>query len=268
MVEYKFGTLGREVRSRIEDNLDCKIIITSYSSTPGLGKTTLAIKMAREWDWHDWAAEEKAYMTYEPFHEAYMSQPPGTVLLFDEVENEADARRGNSAENVGLSQLLATQRVRNIISIYTLPAVSMLDKRIMELADYWINVGVGFQKGVAYPHRLDVNDYSWVGGRVQITPKRLGADEVIEFRDLPEDDPDKGYLDGLKDEQNHIESSFVPESEVEERVEKEREKAMREKRDEIICGLVQHPELKISTTKLADTDGIDITQQRVAQIVK
>lgn len=263
---YPFGSLGREVQQRIDNNLDCKIILTSYSSTPGLGKTTLAIQMARQWDSHGWVPEEKAFMDYHGFHNAYMSNPPGTAIIFDEVENEADARRSNSSENVELSQLLATQRVRNIISIYTLPAVSMLDKRIMELADYWVNVGVSFQKGVAYPHRLQVNDYSWVKGRISVTPQRMGDDEIIRFNDLPDDDPGKTYLDDLKGEEEHLESEHVPLSEVEARVEKEREDAQRQKRNQIIKGLYNHAELDISTYKIADTDGIDVQQQRVSQI--
>lgn len=263
---YPFGSLGREVQQRIKKNLDCKIILTSYSSTPGLGKTTLAIQMARQWDYHDWNPEDKAFMDYHGFHNAYMSEPPGTALIFDEVENEADARRSNSAENVQLSQLLATQRVRNIISIYTLPAVSMLDKRIMELADYWVNVGVSYQKGVAYPHRLQVNDYSWVKGRIEVSPSRMGDDEIIRFNDLPDDDPAKNYLDDLKAQEDHLESEHVPLSEVKQRIQKEREDAAREKRNEIIRGLSDHPELEISTYKIADTDGIDVQQQRVSQI--
>lgn len=266
MAGYPFGSLGREVQQRIKNNLDCKIILTSYSSTPGLGKTTLAIQMAREWDSHGWYPEDKAFMDYHGFHNAYMSEPPGTALIFDEVENEADARRSNSAENVQLSQLLATQRVRNIISIYTLPAVSMLDKRIMELADYWVNVGVSYQKGVAYPHRLQVNDYSWVKGRIEVSPSRMGDDEIIRFNDLPDDDPAKTYLDELKDEEEHLESEHVPLSEVKQRIEKEREEAKREKRDQIINGLLNHEDLNISTYKLANTDGIDISRQRVTQV--
>lgn len=266
MSQYPFGTLGKEVLGRVDDNLDCKIVVTSYSSTPGLGKTTLAIQMARQWDRHGWSAEEKSFMQYEGFYNKYMDAPPGTVLLFDEVENEADARRANSGKNVGLSQLLATQRVRNIISIYTLPAVSMLDKRIMELADYWINVGVSYQKGVAYPHRLQVNDYSWVSGGTQVTPRRLGDDEIIRFNDLPDDDPDKTFLDELKDEQNHLESEYIPESEADRRVKKAEKQARRDYRDDVIQCLYNDDELDLSSYDIAELDVIDLSQQRVSQI--
>lgn len=266
MANYPFGTLGKQVQRRIDNNLDAKIVITSYSSTPGLGKTTLAIKMAREWDRHGWAAEDKSFMTYERFHNAYMEEPPGSVLLFDEVENEADARRSMSDKNVGLSKLLATQRVRNIISIYTLPAVSMLDKRVMELADFWINVGINYQKGIAYPHQLWVNDYSWTQGSVSVTPQRLGDNEILTWEDVEPGDPDKAYLDSLKGEQNHLESKHIPESEVEAKIEKAEEQARRELRDTIITGLDTHEELNISHQKIADCEGIDVSRQRVQQI--
>lgn len=264
---YPFGTLGKQVQNRVDNNLDCKIVVTSYSSTPGLGKTTMAIRMARQWDRHGWDPEEKAHMQMQEFYNSYMSEPPGSVLLFDEVENEADARRANSNKNVGLTQLLATQRVRNIISIYTLPAVSMLDKRVMELADYWINVGINMQKGVAYPHKLQVNDYSWVEGRIQVTPQRLGNDEIITFNDLPDDDPAKGYLDDLKGEQEHLESEYVEASEVERRVEKAEEAAKKEKRDAALGELYGWDEHDITQSQLAELDFVDLTQASVQRIV-
>lgn len=271
MSQYPFGELGRQVQNRIQNNLDCKIVVTSYSSTPGLGKTTLSILMARCWDDHGWSAEQKAFMSYQNFYNSYMNEPPGSVLLFDEVENEADSRRSNSSENVGLSQLLATQRVRNIISIYTLPAVSMLDKRIMELADYWINVGPAMQKGKAHPYRLFVNDFSWASsGGTDITPSRItdefGNKQTITWSDLPEDDPDKAYLDDLKDEQEHLESEYVPESEVEKRVNRAVKDAKRDVRDEIIRGVYNHEEADVSTHVLSDVDAIDLSQQRISQI--
>lgn len=262
-----FGTLGSEVRKAIEDNYDCKIIITSHNSKPGLGKTTLAILMARAWDPHGWSAEEKAFMDAHEFHNAYMEEPKGSVLLFDEIENEADARRAVSSKNVELSQMLATQRFRNIISLYTLPAVSMLDSRMMELADYWINV---MKRGVAHPYKIYVNDFTGEVTRQRIGQVERGTDgETIMWRDIEEGDPahaDKEYLDQLKRDHVHLEREYVPQSEVEKQVQKEREEAKRERRDTIIRSLMNGDHADIGASTLAETDGIDVSRPRVHQI--
>lgn len=263
-----FGTLGREIQDAIADDFDAKIIITSHNSKPGLGKTTLAILMARAWDPHGWAAKDKAFMNAHRFHNAYMEEPEGTVLLFDEIENEADKRRAVSSKNVELSQMLATQRFRNIVSIYTLPTVSMLDSRMMELADYWINV---MKRGVAHPYKIFVNDFngnvtrSWIGQE-----EKGGQGEVIQWQDITEDHPaysDKEYLDQLKRDHAHIEREHVPLSEVKKREQKEREKAARERRDEIICGLMSNPDADVDAGTIATLPGVDVSRPRVHQIV-
>lgn len=271
MAQYEvrdgFGILGDEVRSMVDKNLDCKIVLTSYNSKPGLGKTTLAILMARAWDQHGWTAKEKGFVTYEKFANAYMESPPGTVLLFDEVENEADKRRANSVENVGLSQMLATQRARNIISIYTLPAISMLDSRVMELADYWVNVGIGERKGVAFPYKLRVNDFSWVQrGKSTVYPQRLGNEFTIKWEDLPDNDKDKAYLDDKKPDLNSVDREYIPISKVKSREEKAAAQAERDRRDEIINGLFGCDRVDVSTHDLAEVQGIDLSQQRISQI--
>lgn len=262
--QYPFGTLGQEIRERIADDYDAKIIVTSHNSQPGLGKTTLAILMARAWDPHGWSAEDKAFMNAHEFHNAYMEEPEGTVLLFDEIENEADARRAVSSKNVELSQMLATQRFRNIVSIYTLPAVSMLDSRIMELADYWINV---MDRGRAHPHKIYVNDYSgevyrkWIG---QADPGTEG--EIITWSDLPDDSTDKEYLDDLKRQHAHLEREYVPQSEVHQQIDKAVEDAKREKRDTAICELYETVD-GLSQSDLASMDWVGVSQPTVQRIL-
>lgn len=262
-----FGTVGREVEESIEDDYDVKILITSHNSKPGLGKTTLAIQMAHAWDPHGWTAEDKAFMNANQFHNSYMEEPPGSVLLFDEIENEADNRRAMSGKNVELSQMLATQRFRNIVSIYTLPTVSMLDSRMLELSDYWINV---MKRGTAHPHKIYINDYSGKVYRVWIgKPEDGGEGERIHWEE-PERGTqpyrDKQYLDRMKEDHAHIEREHVPISEVKKREEKAREKAAMERRDEIIRGIMANPEIEIDPGTISDLPGVDVSRPRVHQI--
>jgi hypothetical protein len=260
-----FGTVGEEIKQAIRDDFDAKIIITSHNSKPGLGKTTLAIQMAHAWDPHGWTAEEKAFMNAHEFHNAYMNEPKGSVLLFDEIENEADSRRAMSGKNVNLTQMLATQRFRNIVSIYTLPTVSMLDNRMMEMADYWINV---MRRGAAHPYKIYVNDFTGNVSRKWIGQPESGADgETIHWEE-PERGTqpyrDKQYLDQMKKDHAHIEREHVPASEVEKRVEKAREKAQRERRDEIIQSIMANDYM--SAGDLAEVSGVDVSRPRVHQI--
>lgn len=262
MPEYPFGTLGKEVRRDIADNYDCKIIITSHNSKPGLGKTTLAVLMARAWQ-EGWTAEENAFMNAYRFHNRYQNADPGTVLLFDEVENEADNRRSNAAKNVELSQMLATDRYRNLVSIFTLPTVSMLDNRIMELSDYWINV---MTRGKAHPHKIYVNDYNGNVSRKWIGQEEIGGTgEVITWNDVPDDDPDKEYLDQLKRKHNHLEEEYVPRTEVDEIIEKKEESAKKELRDKAMREVYHETEL--SQNDLASLEFVDLNQSTVQRIV-
>jgi len=172
-----FGTLGHEVKRDVHQrDLDAKIIITSHNSRPGLGKTTLAIKMARDFDKNGWNADEKAFMSAHEYHNAYEDLPSGSALVFDEIEGEADSRRAMSEKNVELSQAWAQNRYRNMITICTLPSVSMLDNRMLEMSDYWINV---MGRGTAHPYRVLVNDFSG-----KVIRKRLDDDAVISIRTL------------------------------------------------------------------------------------
>lgn len=264
--QYPFGTLGKEIRKRIRNDYDAKIIVTSHNSQPGLGKTTFAIRAAHAWDPHGWSAEQKAFMNAHAFHNKYMDAPPGSVLLFDEVENEADARRSVSTKNVELSQMLATQRFRNIVSIYTLPAVSMLDSRIMELADYWVNV---MKRGVAHPYKIYVNDFTgnvtrkWIGQQDQ-----GGNGEMIMWDDVERGEQaysDKEYLDELKKQHSHLEREYVPQSEVEDKLEKAIEDAKRDKRDAMIHDIYE--QWDVSQSDIAALESVGVSQPTVQKIL-
>lgn len=254
-----FGTLGHEVKRDVyERDLDAKIIITSHNSRPGLSKTTLSIKMARDFDSHGWSAEQKGFMDAHQYHNAYESEEPGSVLLFDEIEGEADSRRAMSNKNVELSQAWAQNRYRNMITICTLPSVSMLDNRMLELSDYWINV---IDRGVAHPYRILVNDFTG-----KVIRQRIDEDGVIRYTDLPDGDEDYEYLKAEKhSRRTSVNDRYIDEAEHEETVEKAEESARMESRNEWLKCLAQETDL--STYNIADLDPVEISRQRVQQII-
>ena len=258
-IDYPFGKLGYEIRNAIKKDLDAKIIITSHNSKPGLSKTTLAIQMARAWDPHGWTADEKAFMDLYEYKDFYMNGKPGSVLVFDEIEGEADSRRAMSHKNVDLSQAWAQLRYRNMVSICTLPSVSMLDNRLLEMSDYWINV---LDRGIAAPHKVSVNDYTG-----EVWRQQMGAEgnAIIRYGDLPDDDADYNLLKQMKDERNRTaENEWIRRSEADEEIEKAVEKARREVRNDFIRTIYDITDL--TQQEISELDPVDISRHTVSDI--
>jgi hypothetical protein len=250
--------LGYEVQNAIEKDLDAKILITSHNSKPGLSKTTLALQMARQWDPHGWNADDKAFMDVFEYRDAYLNEEPGSVLLFDEIEDAADNRRGNSKENVELSQAWAQLRYRNMVTICTLPTVTMLDKRMIEMSDYWINV---IWRGVAHPYNIYVNDFDGSISRVRMGPEN---NAVLKYPDVPDGDEDYETLTQMKRQNVEIDRRYIKQDEHDSIVEREREKAQTAKRDEIIQSLAEQTDLRHAD--IGSLDGVDVSRQRIGQI--
>lgn len=258
-LKQPFGTLGHEVKRDVHRrNLDAKLIVTSHNSRPGLGKTTLAIQMARDFDRHGWSAEQKGFMDAHKYHNAYDDQPAGSALVFDEVEGEADSRRSMSTKNVELSQAWAQNRYRNMITICTLPSVSMLDKRMLEMSDYWINV---IDRGTAHPYRVLVNDFNG-----NIIRQRMDEDAVITYPDLPDKDSDKKWFDEEKHERRtSIEKQYFEEEELEQRLEEKEEKVRMQLRNEWVETLSEETDMSIRS--IADLSIIEVSRPRLHQIL-
>lgn len=258
--ESDFGHLGNVARDRLQRDRDIKIIIIGEDSQTGIGKTTLAILLCRYIGQHDWQADEKAFIDVQKYLNAFLDYPKGCAFLLDEIEHGADSRRATSTENVELSQGWAKLRARNMATIATLPSTDMLDPRMTMLADFIVIVR---RRGVAQPYKIKVNDFS---GKVQYKP--FPGDEHIKFSDLPDGDNDKQYLDKIKDEAVRGESlERITMREHERRQEKAIEQAKSEKRNELIKSFYHRFE-DISQYDIADLDAIDISRDRVGQIVR
>lgn len=255
-----FGTLGRIAKDKLSSDNDIKVIIQGANSQTGIGKTTLAIHLCRFID-DDWKAEEKAFIDVQKYLNAFLDYSKGSALLLDEIEHGADSRRASSHENVNLSQGWAKLRARNMATVATLPSTSMLDKRMLELADYWILVK---KRGIAQPYHIEVNDF-----RPKRMPQRkpFQGDEHIRFADLPDKDPDKKYLDQIKDKAvRGDELEQIPKPEHDRKIEQAKSDAKEDRRNELIRDVYHKTEL--SQYDIADLDSIDISRDRVGQIVR
>lgn len=256
----EFGQMGMDAKQKLRNDNDIKIIIIGRNSQTGIGKTTLAIQLCRFIDEHGWSAEEKSFVNTQRYIEAHLDKKQGSCLLFDEIEGAADNRRAMSNENVDLSQAWAKMRARNIATVTTLPTTSMLDKRLLEMADYQVIVK---RRGVAQPYQIRVNDF-----QPSKLPQRkpLAGDEHIQFDDLASDDPDKKYLDERKDElQRSDESQWMRKKEHQKELEKQEKELRKELRNEYIKTVYENTDL--STVDLAEADWVDVSQSQVSRIL-
>jgi predicted XRE-type DNA-binding protein len=250
------SVLGSFFNYRLNNNRDAKVIITSRSSSTGLGKTTLAILLCKYVDRNGWDAENKSMLDVNEYINRYLDTKEGSALLLDEIEHGADNRRAMSHANVNLSKAWATLRYRNVVTFSTLPTINMLDSRMMELADLWINV---MSRGVAMPHFIWINDYTGELRRVPARHPETGELELLTWKPI-DDDEDFKILEKKKDK-----SVFgkTQKSYTHDEVKKAKEKAARQKRNELIETLYEKTNL--SQRDIGELVGLK--QQAVSQII-
>lgn len=187
-VSRKNHPLERMYRNRRENERMMNVIITARDSQTGTGKTTLAVDMAKRWDENGWSAD-KATLDPSEYRDMYHQVDPGAVLILDEAEQAADNRRSMSDQNLTLSHLWATMRFKQVSSIITLPTVTMLDKRLKELADVRIHVR---ERGFAKVYKVKVEDT----GEHRVFEKHI----CNQLWDSMDDDPDYQELSRKKAE--------------------------------------------------------------------
>lgn len=250
----KGSVLGSLLIHRLKNDRDVKVIITSKGSTTGLGKTTLAILIAkwieeymtdREWD-----IEQRGFINVQEYIQKYKNVKQFSALVIDELEYGADSRRAMAQDNVDLSHAWAQLRYRNIVSLATLPSTSMLDKRMMELADVWINV---VQRGKALPFYIWVNDFTGKVNRKFMEHPRTGANEIITWPDISSTQ-EYNYMSKLKD-QNVRTGESAQMYDIEE-VNKRVKEGKKEIRNELIREFYHSEHTNISQAKLGKIAGL------------
>lgn len=190
---------------RYQKGRDLKVIITSRNSETGTGKTTLAFWLADQWHQlfapDQWCADKHATLDIYDYLEKYRNLPKGSVLILDEAE-ELDARRSMASKNVDFSHYWMKMRVRQVMTILTLPSTTALDSRIEELADVWIEVQ---RRGKALVHDIRVNSYSksvqtWKAHNIQ-WPNVAEHPEMEALDSLKQDDLDQDIKKKEKEEE-------------------------------------------------------------------
>lgn len=205
--------LHQQFLERMEDERDLKIIITATDAQTGVGKSTLAFSLAATWHpiytGEQWTADDGATYDVGEFLERYTQLPSGSVLLMEEAE-QLDARRSMAGDNVNFSHYWMAMRVRQVVSILTLPSTTALDKRLWELADVWINVK---RRGRAEIHECRINDYEQQLWNEPVDtlewPDTSSHEEMQKLDRLKEEKIDRGLSDVASEEEEEVDPDEV-----------------------------------------------------------
>jgi hypothetical protein len=248
------GPWFREIAQRKQEGRDAKCLVTAKDGQTGIGKTNFCDFAAYVTDTTP-GGFAPAKTTIDPFEflDFYSHLPAGSAAVMEEGE-QFDARRSNSNKNVDAAEKWQMARVRQIVAFINLPSPSEIDSRFERLADYWINVE---ERGFARIYKK----------RIHPTKRKLYYETLQTIR-WPNMDGSESFkhMDRLKDDRldENNQSSWVRESEVQDRVEKARKEARQKERNKWIASAYQHPAL--SGKDVAQFPACDVSRGRVSQI--
>lgn len=178
-----------------------RIIIDSEDACTGVGKTSLAVAVARlcakAFGWE--LTTDDLTLSGEEYLERWREHPDASqpsVLVLDELAGAGagDARRAMASKNVNLGRSWQLMRKKRIVTVTTLPHWSDADKRMRRFADYrlWcLRRPIGYFR----PYRVGA---TYDDGN----PQTRGYDDVdrVPFPNVAaNDDPLYEYLTAEKD---------------------------------------------------------------------
>lgn len=247
----------------VRERRDLIIILDDYYGRRGTGKTIASIDLGDGMDQTDegivW---EKASLEPEEIRNAYASQPKRSGLILDEGEVGASNRQSMTKTNQALREIMSMGRVEEKYVVVNTPIKGFIDKDILKLADVWITM---VRKGLGLVHFLEWEPYS----ERLLTP----AKQWIEFDDVPKNTEAREVYNRLTREkrkriQGEDGQEFVPKSEHREALQKARQDTRLETRDEIVRGIMQHPEIEeTAVSQRMVGEAIGVSQTTVSNIL-
>lgn len=252
--------LTRLHRKRIAQNRDLTIFISDWNLERGSGKTTLALRLAAALDRTDEGiTPDRATLSARELTRAYVEQPLGAALLFDEAEGDVSNRRSTSTVNEAVRKIVSMGRVEQKYLLFTAPGVHFVDKDVRAMCDLWIftrEVGEAQMFRVGYnPFGGKVLTYDWgtltwsrgLPGELEATYRALTQEKRRRLRG--EGDDGDGFVDA---------------SDAREEADRAEDRGRRQKRDEMIRDMYENdPDL--TQKKLGDLVGL--SRSRIADIL-
>jgi len=249
------GPFFQQIGKRKLDGRDAKILVTADNAETGVGKSNLCDFLAYIFD-----TTEEGFRPYkvcvqpEQFFENYKSVERGSSMVLEEAE-QLDSRRAMSTKNVESARVWQQERVREVIALLNLPSPTHIDKRMQELADYWINVerrgrAVIYKKKI---HRIKQSVYY----------------ETVQIFEWPNMDGSQTFREMNKLKWDMIDSEtegtgWISRAELEKQVEKAKKEVRQETRNEFLAAIYNETGLKASD--IATLSNVDLSASRIRQI--
>ena len=254
---YPFTKLYRK---RVAENQDLAIIISDHQNRRGTGKTIFSLKLASLMDrTEEGITQEKVAVGPDQLLQSYMELPKGSALVLDEAEAGLSKYEAASGVNKAMRELVSMGRIQEKYLVLNLPASSELDRDLKALCDFWFMVQ---SKGKALGHFLRWNPYS----EEPRTPKT----DSWEWSDIPESSDLRNVYDYLTSEklahlrgEREESSQRVTASEAKNMVEKAKEEAQTETRNELLSSVYESTD--VTQKELANSVGL--SRSRLADIV-
>jgi hypothetical protein len=254
---YPFTKLYQK---RVANNQDLAVLVSDHQNRRGTGKTILSLKLAALMDrTEEGITPEKVAIDPGELTEAYVQLPKGSALVLDEAEAGLSKYEAGSGVNKAMRELVSMGRIREKYLVLNLPASSELDRDLKALCDFWFMIQT---KGRATGHHLRWNPYS----EQPRTPKT----ETWEWSDIDSDDPVREVYNHLTEEKlAHLRgerdgsSQRIPASDVQEMIEKAKEEASTDTRNELVTQLYND----LDVTQQAMANSVGLSRSRLADIV-
>jgi hypothetical protein len=253
IVDFEETPFYEEFEDHADKGMELTILLSDYHAMRGTGKTTLSIKLARAFDrTDDGLTPDKVTNSPEEFIDAYVREAQGSGLVFDEAEAGINSRDAMTTVNKEMNEKVSMGRVGEKYAVWNMPDIGQIDKTVRKLAHYWVLVQ---RRGRARVYELSNDPF-----RDETYTKPICN---IEWGALPDSDPVFQRLDEHKwDKLQGEGEEYVPVDEHQERVEKARDEAEREQRDEFIRAAYGRGLLSQS-----DLSGIvDLSQGQISRI--
>lgn len=254
VVDFEETPFYDEYQEHAEKNMELTVLLSDYHAMRGTGKTTLSIKLARAFDsTEEGLTPDKVTNQAEEFIDAYVQHDQGSGLIFDEAETGINSRDAMTTVNKEMNEKVSMGRVGEKYAIWNMPDIGQIDKEVRKLAHYWVLVQ---RRGRARVYELSNDPF-----RDDTYTKPICN---IEWSDLEDGDPVYERLDEHKwDKLEGTGDQFIEAQEHEEELEKQREEAKRQQRDEFIRAaydndLLSQPDLALIT---------DLSQGQISRIV-
>lgn len=232
---------------RVRQEQDLAIIFSDYHSRRGTGKTVGSLQLGEGMDQNGGLTTGKATVEPEQLRNAYFKQPTRSSLVLDEGELGVSNRDAMTTVNKELRKILSIGRVEQKYLIINTPDINFLDKDIIKLCDVWILM---LRKGVGLVHFLEQNPYASGDSTLRVKKGIIQFDDVAKGTRLRE-----VYNHLTKQKKGHIRGesgeSFIKMTEHNEKLQKAREDARTEMRNEMLQNVYN---------RLGDLDEDDLTK--------